>query len=283
MNNSSKNIVAAAATRSRYKWLTSRRPEMTVMIAFSLRLQVHLSTMGKFFFRKNNISALSAVSRLLFSPTTLETVLNNRSLSTLVQGAQRNLTAVAARAGKRCWLILQYWKGLSDRGMVCSAKYVCIWLEVLVMILPAVGSSCSSKISSNRLLKLHSLVLVLGLAASRQRSLAAGSPTTVDVRCSISSIFSTSRARASFADLANSFLVKYLKNRDSQRTTQAIKMIFVWAKAYLNSTLLHSLPSHTVFNCDGDKLIFVFKALAVFPQSSIFLKSSRLTSQAEFP
>ncbi len=53
-----------------------------------------------FFFRKRSISALSQVGLFRFSSNTWEAVLNNRSLSTLVQGADRYARATSASAGK---------------------------------------------------------------------------------------------------------------------------------------------------------------------------------------
>jgi len=62
---------------------------------------------GRFFFRKIIFSAVSDVSLFLLSLITFEAVLKSLSLSTLVQGAQINLTAVAAREGSRGWFTFQ--------------------------------------------------------------------------------------------------------------------------------------------------------------------------------
>ena len=77
---------------------------------------------GRSFFRKMNISAFSAVSLLLFSSIMLEAVLKSLSLSTLVEGAQRNLAAVNAKEGSLGWLTFQYSSGLSERRIVGSLK-----------------------------------------------------------------------------------------------------------------------------------------------------------------
>ena len=169
-----------------------------------------------FFLRKISISAFSAVSRFLFSSTMLDAVLNSLSLSTLVEGALRNLTAVAARIGKRAWLFPQYSKGLSLRGIVSSFKYVCIWITVL-LALSDPGSSCSSRMFSYRLVKL--LWILLGPAASMRGTFSSG-PVASDsdslALCSISSIFSISCVRAVLVCSTASSFVKYLIQKIKQ-------------------------------------------------------------------
>ena len=164
-----------------------------------------------------SISALSPPNLFLLASTMLDATLNSLSLSTLVEGAQRNFAAVAARVGNRVWLTPQYWYGLSERGTVCSVKYVCIWTCVLVLLAPR-SSPCSCRISSNRPLKLLFLLLLLLLSgcASIRGALwglpgTASAPSGVVLLLCKASIFSTSCVRASLACLMLSAPVKYLK------------------------------------------------------------------------
>lgn len=107
------------------KYFTPSR--LHIAVAFKQFSIAHnFKSKGRFFFKKMSISALSPPSLFLLASIMLDATLNSLSLSTLVQGAQRNFAAVAARVGKRIWLTPQYWNGLSERGTVCSVKYVCI-------------------------------------------------------------------------------------------------------------------------------------------------------------
>ena len=158
----------------------------------------------------------------------LDAALNSLSMSTLVPGAQRNFAAVAARVGKRIWLTPQYWNGLSERGTVCSVKYVCIWTCATC------ATSCSCRISSNRSFKLLSLLLLLLLLLSGCASIrgalwrfsgTVSAPFGV-VLLSNTSIFSASRVKASSVCLMLSAPVKYLK----QQRTIINKYLNVWNK-----------------------------------------------------
>ncbi len=56
-----------------------------------------------FFLMKRSISSLSHISLFLFSSITFDAAEKRRSLSTLVQGADKYLRAAWARAGKYCF------------------------------------------------------------------------------------------------------------------------------------------------------------------------------------
>lgn len=165
---------------------------------------------GRFLFKKMSVSTFSPDSLFLLSWSMLEAVLNSLSLSTLVEGAQRNFAAVAAREGNRSLFFPQYSNGLSMRWIVLSARYVSICTCVAVLLAPPCSASYSCRTSSYSPLK-QLLLLVLG--SSIRGALLAGSAASVVVVCSDlnSSFFSTSWVSALFASLLLSALVKYLQ------------------------------------------------------------------------
>ncbi len=83
---------------------------------------------GCFFLMKRSISALSHISLFLFSSITFDAAEKRRSLSTLVQGADKYLRAAWARAGKLEILLFQNcvgshsWKWVARLDMHSSTK-----------------------------------------------------------------------------------------------------------------------------------------------------------------
>ncbi len=88
---------------------------------------------GVFFLMKRSISAFSHISLFLFSSITFDAAEKRRSLSTLVQGADKYLRAACARAGKRDILLFQNCSGLSFLEMGGSLRYAFIYKEQYTM------------------------------------------------------------------------------------------------------------------------------------------------------